>query len=702
MSAKKDILIRMYLMYALVCLFGLAIIGQIVRLQFVEGEKWKSKSEKFTMAYKPIEAARGNIYSVDGSLLATSVPIYDIYMDLKCDGLTDEVFEQEVKPLAWNLSDLFKDRSANEYEVLLRKNRKKNNRYLSLKKNISHSELKKLKTFPILKYGKFKGGLIVEQKTRRQKPFRLLAARTIGYTREGIQPVGLEGAYDEFLKGTGGVRLMQRLSGNAWKPVHNENEIDPEDGNDIITTVDLNIQDVAESALLNQLSEHNSNKGCVIVMEVATGEIKAIANLTRNASGTYNEDYNYAIGYGTEPGSTFKLPALMAGIEDGKFDINDSVDTHDGWIVYYGKTLKDTKGGKGVVSVKRAFEISSNVAVSKLIFDNYKSEPQKFIDRLHSFGLNNSLGLDLVGEAIPRIKSVSDKDWSGLSLPYMSIGYETQITPLQTLAFYNAVANGGKLMKPMFVKEIRDKGKLIKKFDPVVLNQAIASESTIKQAQAMLEGVVENGTATNLKFDAYKIAGKTGTAQMAYGKKGYAAKDSVRYQASFAGYFPAENPQYSCIVIVYNLSRKFYYGNIVAGPVFKEIANKVYATRIEMHNELEGNYAEVEKGSPNVKDGTSTNLAGLFSGLELAYQMPNSNKGWVHTTNVDSVISVTEKLVEENVVPSVYGMGMRDAIYILESRGLKVIVDGKGKVVKQSLKTGTRYNPGQTITVELR
>ncbi|MBT8196654.1 MAG: transpeptidase family protein [Bacteroidia bacterium] len=702
MNAKKDILFRMYLMYALVCLFGVAILGQIVRLQFVEGEKWKARSEKFILKHKPIDASRGNIYSVDGSLLATSVPIYDVFLDSKCDGLSDETFNQEVSQLAYKLSGLFEDKSSAEYKKILVRNRNNGVRYWSLQKNISHHQLKELKTFPILKYGKFKGGLIVEQKTKRQKPFRLLAERTIGYTREGIQPVGLEGAYDEYLKGTGGVRLMQRLSGNAWKPVHTENEIDPKDGSDLVTTIDLNIQDVAENALYTQLAKHNSNKGCVIVMEVATGEIKAIANLTRKGPEHYEEDYNYAIGYSTEPGSTFKLPALMAGLEDKKFDINDSVDTHDGWIVYYGRTLKDTKGGKGVVSVKRAFELSSNVAVSKLIFDNYKSEPQQFIDRLHSFGLNSKLGLDIVGEGTPRIKNVKDRDWSGLSLPYMSIGYETQLTPLQTLTFYNAVANDGKMMKPMFVKEIRDKGKLIKKFEPVVVNPSIASAPTIKKAQEMLEGVVERGTATNLKFKEYKIAGKTGTAQMAYGKKGYDQDGSKQYQASFAGYFPAENPQYSCIVIVYNLSSKFYYGNLVAGPVFKEIANKVYATRIDMHDEVSGHYAQVEQGSPKVKNGDVNNLAGLFGGLELNYEMPSTHSGWVQTTNIDSVISVTDKPLGDKVIPSVIGMGMRDAIYVLESKGLEVIVKGKGRVVKQSLKKGSRYNPGQKITVELR
>ncbi len=439
-----------------------------------------------------------------------------------------------------------------------------------------------MQALPIFKEGRYKGGMIAEVESKRELPHESLASRTIGNLNKGASGnvVGLEGAYDTELTGVNGSILKQRLTGGAWMPVHDENYIEPRDGNDIITTIDIELQDVAESALFSQLSRHGAHHGTAILMEVKTGDIKAISNLRIEDDGDYHESYNYAVGESTEPGSTFKLPAFMVALEDGVISLEDSISTGDGTVRYYDKTIRDShRGGYGTITARTVFENSSNVGTAMIINENYKGRPGDFVDRLYSMGLNDKVGIEIKGEGSPLIRYPGDKYWSGISLPMMSHGYEVQQTPLQILTFYNAVANDGRMMKPRLVKEIRYHGQQVEEFSPRVLKSSICSKATIEKAHELLEGVVERGTATNLRNDTYKIAGKTGTAQIANDKYGYKQDGRVSYQASFVGYFPADNPVYSCIVVVNAPTNSIYYGNLVAGPVFKEIADKVYSSR---------------------------------------------------------------------------------------------------------------------------
>ncbi|HLG33734.1 MAG TPA: penicillin-binding protein 2, partial [Bacteroidia bacterium] len=581
MKPKKQVMLRVYLVYALMCLFGVAIVVQIFRLQFVQGEYWKQKADSLSTAYINIEASRGNILSEDGDLLATSVPVYDLYMDVRAPGITTELFYKKVDSLSLSLSNLFGDRTFAAYKKDLKTAWAERDRYHLLQRKISFKQLIAVKKFPLLRMGRNKGGLIVQQKDKRELPYKLLAARTIGYKVGAVKPVGIEGAFNEELQGVNGLQLMQKIAGNVWMPLNDNNEVEPRNGRDIITTLDVNIQDITEQALYNQLMTHNAEKGCAVVMEVATGKIKSIANLTRMPDGNYSETFNYAVGYSSEPGSTFKLASVMAAFEDGLLDLDDSVETYHGRFQYFNRTMKDShEGGYGKVSLQKAFAVSSNVGISQLIYRSYAKKPDAFVNHLRRFNLDKKMKLQITGEGIPFIKDTKNKSWSGVSLPWMSIGYEVSLTPLQQLAFYNAVANNGRMVKPKFVDEIRDHGVTVQSFPTEIITDTLCSRSTLAKAKKLLETVVESGTATNIRNNIYKIAGKTGTAQVGYSKLNPDRK--VTYQASFAGYFPAENPRYSCIVVIYSPSSGLIYGSEVAAPVFKEISDKVYAMQFEL------------------------------------------------------------------------------------------------------------------------
>jgi len=699
---KKEILTRVYLIYFLTCAFCLFIVFKIVIIQYVEGDALREKGNNLTIKYKDIEAVRGNIYDSKGSLLATSLPIYEIRMDLNTPALTDEVFDENIDSLCIMLSNLYHTKSALDYKIELVTARANGARYHLIKRNVRYNELKAIRDFPIFRLGQYKGGFICEQHNIREKPFRVLASRTIGYDREDIVSVGLEGAYNVDLKGVDGKRLVQKLSGGDWKPINNRNEIEPKDGYDIYTTIDINIQDVAENALMNELAKHDADHGCVVVMEVATGEIKAIANLSRTSEGTYFEKYNYAIGESTEPGSTFKLASLMVALEDGFVDLEDSVDTEDGSTRFYENVMYDShKGGYGTISVQRAFEVSSNVGISKIINDNYSKTPEKFIDRLYQMNLNQLTGIEIKGEGKPIIKNVNDEGWSGITIPWMSIGYEVSQTPLQILTFYNAVANDGKMVKPMFVKEIRDKKKLIKRFETVVLNESICSKNTIQKAQKMLKGVVDNGTAKNLKNADFSIAGKTGTAQIANAKYGYKYKSRKSYQASFCGYFPADNPKYSCIVVVNAPSRNVYYGNLVAGPIFSEIADKIYANSIDIHKKLNTQKHLAHSALPYSKNGNKKDLKKVFQEFNVPIEGREGEADWVITRTKEKSVEFEKRKIVNNLVPNVLGMGLNDALYLLENSGLNVIAKGRGVVKNQSIKPGINTERGQQIVITL-
>lgn len=703
MAERKNIINKAYLVFLGICLFSLFVLGKIITIQFMAGDKWEAKVEKLTTDLREITPVRGNVYTADGNMLATSVPIYEIRMDTQCEGFDQEAFHEEIDSLSFKLSELFGNKSAANYKADLLAARKSGNRYYKIKGKVEHDQLLEAEDFPFLRRGRFKSGVIFEKNTVRKRPFGSLAARTVGYEREGVRPVGLEGAYDVELRGMPGSRYEKRLAGGTWMPIDNTNEVEPQDGYDVYTTIDINIQDVAESALRKQLKKHNARYGCAVLMEVKTGHIKAIANLTLSKDSTYKEVYNYAVGDATEPGSTFKLPALMAAMEDGLLELADTVNTKRGKHKFYDRTMKDSNDkGFGKIDVVTAFQKSSNVGISRLIFDRYKDNPREFVDRLFKMGLGRPLGVEISGEGEPKIKDPSDPTWSGTTLPWMSIGYETLMTPLQILTFYNAVANDGEMVRPAFVKELRKNGKVIKTIEPVVINSAIASQETLRKARQMLETVVsEEGTASNLRFGAYSIAGKTGTAQIANKQSGYKDKDQVSYQASFVGYFPAEEPEYTCIVVVNGPSNNVYYGNQVAGPVFKEISDKVFAGRLDLHDLNEQEPPMLAVKIPVSKSGQREDLDFIFNEFNVPVNDEANGYDWVSThTGTDSV-TVERRTIPEDRVPNVVGMGLRDGLFLLEKAGLDVQVKGKGMISKQSIPPGTNLSRYESIEIEL-
>lgn len=702
---QKGLRWRMMFVYGAFLLLSTAILGSIVKIQLIDGKEWRSKAKNISTKYREINAVRGNIYSSDGALLSTSVPIYDVRFDAVADAITDDLFNKSLRPLSQGLSQIFGDKSTQEYVQILRAARKRKDRYFLVKRGINFNEMKAVKDLPLFKRGRFKGGVIYEKQTKRVKPFGVLAYRTIGYEREGTN-VGIEGAYNRILSGSRGMRLEQKLAGGAWMPLEDNNKIEPQDGLDVISTIDINIQDVATKALERQLVKHDAKHGCVVLMEVASGKIRAIANLGRGEDGVYRERYNYAVGEATEPGSTFKLASILAALDDGFISPEDSVDTFKGRFKYYDTYMTDSrKGGYGVITAQRAFEVSSNIGVSQLISKHYKDNPVRFTDKLQSFGLNKPLAVEIFGEGKPRIGDPRSSDWSGISLTQMAIGYEVLLTPLQILAFYNAVANDGVLVKPLFAEGYSRNGVMVERFKPTVLNSGICSKSAIRAVKNMLEGVVENGTAQNLKAAQFKIAGKTGTARLANDNSGYSDEESkYTYQASFAGYFPAENPKYSCIVVVNAPNNLVYYGNLVAGPIFKEVADKVYSTQVRFHEKLNEEEKYIAQALPPSVDGNWADLKTVYTDLKLPYDLNSDDKLWVKIRTQKERIKVDKhptRVPGSNLVPNVVGMGLKDAIFLLENSGMQVAVKGIGTVKWQDVAPGTKTYAGTHVNILL-
>lgn len=701
-NMRKSITLRAAIFILILIAAMVVILVKALYIKVVDGDEYSKKIAKDSEREVPIESVRGDILAVDGRKLACSVPNYRIYMDPCAGGLTNEVFNSEIGTLSQQLSAFFGDHSAEYYRKLISEARIKGRHYIQINsKRLSHNELKKVKEFAIFKLGKHKGGFIVEESDTRKLPFGLLAARTIGKLYNDKKKggmVGLENSYDKELRGENGISNNIRITGK-WIKIEKKA---PVDGQSIKTTIDIDIQDVAEHSLMQQLSLRNADHGVAILMEVKTGKVRAIVNLHRQADGTYSEDfYNYAIGELAEPGSTFKLATIMACLEDDLVDVNDTIDTFNGEYKFYDRTMRDSKrGGHGKISIQRAFEVSSNVAFSRLVQNCYGNDPHRFIERLHDLGLCDTLGLEIKGEGKTHIKNVYDATWSGTSLPWMSIGYELQLTPLQLLTFYNAVANGGTMMKPMFVEEIIEHGRTVTRYRPKVLRNSIASRKTIRTVRELLKGVVENGTATNIKDTPYKIAGKTGTAQIAHDSQGYLKDGQKRYLASFAGYFPADNPMYSCIVMVYGPSNNVYYGNIVAGTVVKAIADRVYAAEYRTGNIKVSPEIELTDVYPYSKGGRIRDVKKVFSELEIPYN-PDVTTEWISTTAQDNQIKLKERHFVESIVPDVRGMGASDAVSLLEGMGLKVKLSGYGRVTSQQPAAGTKFFRGSLIQIQL-
>ncbi|MCI5056426.1 MAG: transpeptidase family protein [Flavobacteriales bacterium] len=695
--ANKKFLTRVYLVYFTLALLCFAVVARASYIYVVEGSELLSEAQELTLRYKTIDAVRGNIYAEDGSLLATSVPIYEVRFDACADAISNDLFYAKVDSLAEGLERILGVKSKAAYKDELIGAREGKRRYHLIKRKVNYSQLVSLKKLPLFKKGRYKGGFIYIQENKRSRPFRTLAARTIGYSRDNVK-VGLEGAYDELLGGVSGQRLMQKLSGGVWMPMNDENEVEPKDGFDIYSTIDINIQDVAENALEEKLKQHNADHGTVVLMEVKTGDVKAIANLSKSSEGEYYETYNHAIGSSTEPGSTFKLMSLVAVLEDGLAKLTDSVETGNGSKKFYDRVMKDSKtGGYGKITLQRAFEVSSNIGIASVIDRAYGNEPQKFIDALNRMGLAQPTNIEIAGEGKPYVKDPKDPTWSGTTLPWMSHGYELQMTPLQVLAFYNAIANDGIYVKPRFVQAIKDKRNLIEKIEPELSNKRICSVETIEKVKMALEGVVENGTADNLKNEYIRIAGKTGTAKIYKSKTGY---KELNYQASFVGYFPAENPQYSCIVVV-NAPSDVYYGNMVAGPIFQDVAAKVYATSVEIHDELAHQNTRFSTRIPYSKNGRVEDLTLVMDELEIPYNRETQSSQWAVTQTNEDVVEIKRRNIAPNQVPNVKGMTLRDALYILENEGLKVQFDGFGVVSDQSIQPGAKINKGSLIKLKL-
>ncbi|MBU0765810.1 MAG: transpeptidase family protein, partial [Bacteroidetes bacterium] len=699
MALRNDILWRIGIVYVTVLLLAITVIGRIIYLQIVEGEELRKKANAMSQKDITILPNRGDICASDGRLLASSVPYYDIHLDLATDVVPDSVFDSGVDGLAFGLAGILENKSYTGWKKELLKARSQGRRYFPVKRKVSYSRLQKIKELPICSLGRFRGGFIVEQTNNRTKPFVKLASRTVGYLGENnhgeiVGKVGLEHAYESELRGVKGVRLMQKISGGGWMPVNDASEVEAQDGKDVITTIDVNIQDVAESALLTQLKKHDAHHGCAILMEVETGEIKAIANLERCNDGDYRETYNFAIGESAETGSTFKLMSLIVGLEDDVFDLEDSTDTKNGKIKYFNETLYDSRpGGYGVISNKDVFAYSSNVGVSRLIYEHYKDNPQRFIDRLYRMNIMEPLNIEIAGEEKPYINTPQSELWWGASLAWIAIGYEVKLTPLQVLAFYNAVANNGRMVKPRFVKALRYRGEIVNQMPAVVINPMICSKKTIVKAKELLEAVVEYGTGKNLKNDNYKVAGKTGTTQLNYNKIG----EKMTYRASFVGYFPSDNPKYSCIVVITAPSNQVYYGSQVAGPVFKEIADKVYATSLDLQKDIDSVGENVVAGLPYSHNGYGEFLHKVYRDLNISVRDEAGRKVWAITTRLDTAILMQGRNIYPGIVPDVKGMGARDAVYLLENAGLKVVLIGRGRVVNQSVSPGGAVTKGEKV-----
>lgn len=708
MEPKKDILWRIYISYLAICVLTFFIIGKAIRIRVFEGQHWEDVSRNFTYTYKDIDAIRGNIFDINGNLLATSLPYYEVAIDPNADGLTANVFNDGVDSLAYSLAALFGDKTKTDYKRELLNARKDTLRFLVLQKEVSYEKLQEVKKFPLLRRGKYKGGLIITQRNQRELLFKLLAARTIGYYNEYSHTgIGLEGAFNHDLKGISGKRLMRKVTGGVEMPVNDENEIEPQDGFDLVSTLDINIQDVAENALMQKLIENKADHGCVILMEVETGEIRAMVNLTRKDSATYLENYNWSIGAATEPGSTFKLVSLMAAIEDGYIHLDEMVDLENGQTSYYGIPMKDSHAPKkNNVTAREVFEESSNVGISKLITKYYAKDPQKFVDRICKLGINTALGLSIPGETKPKIKNTTSSNWSGVSLPFMSIGYETLLTPLQILTFYNAVANNGIMMKPIFVKELRKRGSTVKKFDSEQLSTTpICSKQTINKARELLESVVKNGTGKTLNSAIFQIAGKTGTAQIAKAGKGYGNTGEHTYQASFVGYFPADKPKYSCMVMVSAPSNGEYYGALVAGPIFKDVAYKVYSTSLEIHKQINFPLQNMIAAPPITKGAMRKDISSVYGQLNVSSPSAKADYKWLRPVIKDSVPGFTESKVESDLksglIPDLTGMNLRDVLYLLENAGIYVKVTGSGSVRKQLPEAGTKFKKNTTLILVL-
>lgn len=688
-NIKKDILWRIILCYVVVVLFAAAIMVKMFTIQVVEGKQWLALSDSLTVRYKSIPAVRGNIYAANGELLATSIPIYELHWDASV--VSSDTFNRYSYQLAFGLHEIFPEHDVAHYLGMLRRAKNENNKYLLIKRKATYLDVKNVKKLPVFNKGQYRGGLIVLEETRRKKPLGSLASRTIGFSRNKQIGVGLERTFNEVLGGVSGKRLVERISG-GYRPVNDANEIEPIDGQDIYTSIYAEFQDIVSTALFEGLVRTEADHGCAVLMDVKTGRIVAISNLKRTENG-FAERYNYAVGELYEPGSTFKLFATLAVLEEGTFSPEDSVKVEYGKKQYNRQWMYDSEQGKhNKLTLEQCFERSSNVGISTAVVESFKRRESRFFQYLEAYGLFQTTQVEIVGEPEPYFNKPGRSSWSPITLPWLSLGYECRITPLQLLAAYNAIANDGIYVYPYLVTGLGSTGKMTEQFKPRYLSQSpIASEKSIQQVKSMLEGVVKQGTAGSLKTLPFPVAGKTGTAQIASGSAGY--QSNKQYNASFAGYFPADEPRFSCIVVV-NKPQGNYYGSAVAVPIFKEIAAKVFV----LSDAKPIPETSIAKFPKRIK-GYQPDLC-VIAG-ELGISNWESEASWSMVKSAKGIPTLRPMDLPEYSMPDLSGLGIRDALFLMENKGYKVRYHGVGKVVEQSPKAGTRMKKGRTIYLRL-
>ena len=695
MSIRRSILLRVRIAFLLATLFALLLVFYLFRIQVVEGEQWLAKAKEVNVQYRAVKAVRGNIYADDGSLLATSLPHYRVAFDPTI--ASPSLYDKNIDSLSALLSQHFGNLSPEAYQRKIQQARNKQRRYLMLnRKKIDHLEKKQMMQWPLFREGRYRGGVIFERVNTRYKPFTYLGARTIGFVNENGRGAGLEYSFNTYLTGKDGRGLFQKMAGNHWKPVYDGTEVRPEEGLDVETTLDVNLQDVTQSSLLSALYEHDAAYGCAVVMEVHTGKIKAISNLTKRKDGRYAEIYNYAVGGLTEPGSTFKLASMIALMEEADINLNDSIATEDGVHYFHDRAMRDYKrGGFGTITVQEAFAKSSSIAVSKLVNLHFGLKPDKYLNYIRKMGIDQPLGFQLAGEGNPYIPTPTDQAWSGVTLPWMSIGYSLKLTPLQTLAYYNAVANDGTMIQPILVKSIKKADQTKETYQPLVREEPICSPATLEKVRKLLESVVEEGTASHISNSYYGIAGKTGTAQ-----KIIDGQYTKNYYTSFVGYFPADAPKYSCIVVIDHPKGFQQYGSDVSAPVFKEIADKIYATDLDLHAPLPQQFARQERIFPVIQAGLRSDLQLICNQWQIKQYTADESE-WTRAQRDGDRVKWTANAYNKKEIPDVQGMTLRDALYLLENEHLQVEYTGTGRVIKQSQPPGEKVVKGSKIKLTL-
>jgi len=704
---NKPIKGKMIIRYGLlICIVIGLMIGVIVRASYIylaEGDEWIKLGLESKVSEVAIDAQRGDILSHNGKVLASSMPMYYLQIDFKAGGFDADTLKKHLPELAKALSKKLKDKSAKEYEIHFLNGLRQGSRQFTIsRQRVSFIDLQEIKKFPYLRLNKNRSGFYWKEMLQRQKPFGSLASRTIGDVyadKDKGGKNGLELEFDSLLRGKPGRGISKRV--RSYRVV--ETFMEPVNGLDVTTTIDVRVQDIAERVLVEQLKKLDAEMGLVVLMDVKSGEVRAISNMGRITTGVYGETKNHAVSDLLEPGSTFKVASMMVALEDGAISVSDSVFCENGAYKFYGKVMKDhnyNKGGYGWLAVPEIIHNSSNIGIAKIVDEYYKNKPEKFIEGLDKIGLRKGFNMPIPGATAPRIKHPTESSWSRLTLPWMSMGYETQIPPIYTLAFFNAIANDGKMVAPRFVKSISDKGSKVKEFKSEVINSSICSSRTLKDIRKMLEGVISEGTAQVAKSSHIKIAGKTGTAQVSQGSGGY---NRSRHRVSFAGYFPAEEPQYSGIVVILNPNHGYASGGAMAGTVIKQIAEEVYARSFKTDlRELEPDSTIVL--IPQIKGGSLKGVEDVTSELRLksSSSTVDSKTEWVKVSSGEEEVEIIALEYDDEIVPSVVGMGLKDALHMLEDRGLRVAVSGSGRVVQQSLQAGSRFRKGGTIQIRLR